>query len=145
MHILYAKKSARQNVSEFSLSLCLSDIEVQSQLSEHINFDSSARPGWVTSNKVSGSLLPQFPATVRVSCICMQDQSHFAAQHNVAKDNAENSDLCVGCFFNVVVMTVLNQFLPLTLSQLTTGCLLKMVNKPARNLPVPSQDLTRHQ
>ena len=39
-----------------------------------------------------------------------------------------------------------NQFLPLALSQLTTGCLIKKENKPAGNLRVPAggQDLTRH-
>ena len=39
-----------------------------------------------------------------------------------------------------------NQFLPLALSQLTTGCLIKKEDKPAGNLRVPAggQDLTRH-
>ena len=32
-------------------------------------------------------------------------------------------------------MIVLNHFLPLALSRLTIGCLLKKVNKPARNQP----------
>ena len=36
-------------------------------------------------------------------------------------------------------MIVLKQFLPLVLSQLTLGCLLKKVNTPARNLPVPAK------
>ena len=42
-----------------------------------------------------------------------------------------------GHFF-VVVMIVVNQFLPLALSQLTISRLLK-VNKPARNLQIPAE------
>ena len=43
-------------------------------------------------------------------------------------------------------MMLVNQFLALALSWLTIGSLLKKVNKPARNMPVPAkgQDLTRH-
>ena len=64
----------------------------------------------------------------------MWDRSHFAVQHNVVKDSAENSS----SFFVLVVMIVLNQFLPLALSWLTIGLVvLKKVNKPARNLEVP--------
>ena len=40
-----------------------------------------------------------------------------------------------------VMMIVLNQFLPLALSRLTLGHLLKKVNIPARNLPVPAKGL----
>ena len=36
-------------------------------------------------------------------------------------------------------MIVLKQFLSLAQSQLTVGCLLKKVNTPARNLPVPAK------
>ena len=48
--------------------------------------------------------------------------------------------------FGFLVMIVLNQFLPLALSQLTIGRLLKKVNQPPRNLQVPAKgwDLTRH-
>ena len=81
-------------------------------------------PGQAGWHWVSGTLLVSLYA----------DHPHFAAQHNVAKDNAEN-----WVFFSVI-MIVLIQFPPLTLSYLTTGCLLKKVNKPARNLWV-----TRHQ
>ena len=46
----------------------------------------AVRPGWVTSNEVNGSSLPtSFPP-----CVCMRNQPHFAAQHNVTKDNAKN-------------------------------------------------------
>ena len=40
---------------------------------------------------------------------------------------------------NAVVMIVLRQFLPLALSPLEISRLLKKVNKPARNLPVPAK------
>ena len=80
--------------------------------------------------------LYQFPGAYLISpghgsfVICMWD--------NVR--HAENSD------FFVVLMLVLNQFLPLALSQLTIGHLLKKLNKPARNLRVPAKGwaLTRH-
>ena len=41
------------------------------------------------------------------------------------------------------MIIVLNQFLPLALSRLTLGRLLKKVNKPARNLPVPAKGSSR--
>ena len=49
-------------------------------------------------------------------------------------------------FIILVILIVLNQFLPLVLSWLTIGCLLRKVNKPPRNLRVPAQiwDLTSH-
>ena len=62
----------------------------------------------------------------------MRGWPHFAAQHNVAKDSTENCDF----FSRVIVVIIVSQFLPLVLSQLTTGCLLKKVNKPAANLRV---------
>ena len=37
----------------------------------------------------------------------------------------------------MIKLIVLNQFLPLALSWSTTGHLLRMANKPARNMPVP--------
>ena len=71
----------------------------------------------------------------------MRDRSYFTALHNVAEENAENLDFMfvfvVVVVVFVVVMLVLNKFLPLALSRLTAGCVLKKVNKPARNLPVP--------
>ena len=57
--------------------------------------------------------------------ISMWDQPHFAAQHNVMKDDAENSDLFV---FRSLVEFI-NQFFPLALNRLTIGSLLKKVNK----------------
>ena len=70
--------------------------------------------------------------------ICMWDR-YFAAQHHVMKDSTEN-------IFLVIVMIVMNRFLPLAPSRLTVGHLLKKANKPARNLPVPAKgwDLIRH-
>ena len=69
----------------------------------------------------------------------MLDQPHFAAMHHVVKDITENSPI----FFHHDDSS--EQFLPLALSQLTTGSLLNMENKPARNLQVPAkgQDLAR--
>ena len=56
----------------------------------------------------------------------MPDQPHFAI---MSPKSAEN----------VIVMIVLNQFLSLAPRWLTIGCLLKQVNKPARNLQVPAK------
>ena len=108
----------------------------------YINFDScQARVG----DTEQGSSLPTSVSSCITSFlpfICLQDWPHFIAQHKVAKDNAENAFF----FFFFVLKVVLNQFLPLALSQLTIGHLPKKVNKPARNLQVPVkvQDLTRH-
>ena len=77
--------------------------------------------------------------------------SHVCRTDHILKPSiaTRHERLCrkLGPVFFIVVMTVLNQFLPPTLSWLTIGCLLKKVNKPARNLPVPvkGRDLTRHQ
>ena len=55
----------------------------------------AARPWWVTSNEVSGSSLSVWLSgriTTRFPpFICMRGRPHFAAQHKVAKDDAENS------------------------------------------------------
>ena len=100
---------------------------------EHTKF---ARPGWVTSNEVSGSSLPSSVSSRITSFllfICMWDWPHFAAQPNVAKDSTKNSWL-----FSMVMM-ILNQVLPLALSQLTVGRQLKKVNKPAGYLPIAAK------
>ena len=99
----------------------------------------------VTRNEVSGGSQPRSVSchiTSFPSSSCMHDRPHFTAQHNLTKDNEKNKP-DMGC--GVFMMIVLNQFLPLALSQLTIGCPLKKVNKPARNLPVPAKgrrDLT---
>ena len=105
-----------------SLSLCLSGVGVWSPLLEHTNFDSSARPGWVTSNEVAGSLLPM-----------------STAQHMLWK-TTQKTQICF-------LIELLNQVLPLVLSWWTIDHLLNKVNKPARDLQVlaKGQDLTRHQ
>ena len=74
----------------------------------------------LTLNEVSGSSLPTSVSggiTSFLPFICMWYRPHFTAQFNVVKDNAENSGLFSPLF--VVVMIVLNQFIPLALSQLT--------------------------
>ena len=74
--------------------------------------------------------------------ICMQDQPHVAAQHNVEEGNPV-TQIC----FVLLLMMFISQFLPLVLSQLAIGSLLEMVNKPAKNLSVPAKGCgitTRH-
>ena len=114
----------------------------------------AARPGW---REVSGSSLPTSLSgsiTSFLPFICIRDRSRFAAQHIVAKDNAENLSLfsfsylslslfflffffyfffSFFFFFFVVVMIVLNQYFPLAMIQLTIGRLFKKLNKSARN------------
>ena len=60
------------------------------------------------------------------------------------KDNAENSDFFF-LFFFVVLMTLLNEFLPLALSQLAIGYLLKKVNKPSQESASASKKLRSNQ
>ena len=62
----------------------------------YISMLAAARPGWVTLNEVSGSSLPLSVSghiTSFLPSIFMPYQPHSTAQHNVAKDNTENSDL----------------------------------------------------
>ena len=103
----------------------------------------AARPGWVTSNEVSGSsLLCQFPAALSVSPFTrMQDQPHFVAEHNVVKDNAKNMDFLLLLILMMIVTSTSSE--PVD-NRLPTQ--VKKVNKPARNLQVPVkvQNLTRH-
>ena len=124
------------------LCFCLSDVEVRSQLSKKINFDTCQTRSVVVSDgllptSVSGHIT-SFP-----TFICMWDW-HFAALHYVTKDIVKKTSFF---FFSTVLILVLNQFLLLALSWLALGCQLKKANKPARNLPVPATDwdLTRHQ
>ena len=101
---------------------------------QNVSIMTAARPEWMTSNKVSGSSLLMSVSgriTIFPPFICMQDQPYFAARHNVMKNMHKAQTL----FKKITaVMIVLNQLLPLALSQLTTGCLLEKVNKTARNL-----------
>ena len=128
MHLLYALKSRSvwQCVLlrgfKRSLSHSVSGPLMSVVWSQNISTLTAARPGWVTLNKVSGSSLDTACVTF-LPFICMRDW-HFAAQH-VVKDDA-----CRKIFF-VVMVIVLNQYLPLALSQLTTGHRLKKVKKPA--------------
>ena len=95
-------------------------------------------------NEVSGSLLStsvsghitSFPL---FSCM----PAHFAARHNVAKNNAENSDL----FFSLHSCDDSSEPVPSTGSESVNNRLPTQKGKPARNLQVPAkgQDLTRHQ
>ena len=80
------------------LSLGLSDVGVQSLLSEHINFDSSARPGWMTLNEVSGSSLPTSisgRSTGFLLFMYVRDRPHFTALHIVTEDKPENTDFII--------------------------------------------------
>ena len=83
----------------------------------------------MTLIEVSSSSMPTSVSDHITSFACRKDDI-FAAQH-VAKDNT-----CLVFFVvkMIVMMIVLNQFLPLVLSWLTIGCLLKKVNKPACDL-----------
>ena len=116
MHVLYAHTHT-QNLILIWKTECLlikgykqshlhsiSHIIVQSQLSEDTNFDfDSCQPGVSGSSwPVSGfswitSLLTPPPSS---QFICMWAWPYFAAQYNVAKDNAENSDLFFHCHDN---------------------------------------------
>ena len=81
----------------------------------------AAKSRWAILNEASGSSLPTSVSggiTSFLPFICMWYRPHFTAQFNVVKDNAENSGLFSPLF--VVVMIVLNQFIPLALNQLTT-------------------------
>ena len=56
---------------------------------QNVSTMTAARPGWVTSNKVSGSSLFMSVSdciTTFPPFICMQNQPYFAAQHNVTKN-----------------------------------------------------------
>ena len=107
----------------------------------------AARPGWVTSNEISGNSLPSSASSCITSSlpfICLRDWPHFAAQRTVMKDYAENSALISSSSRDASSEPV-----PSTSSErLMMSCLLKKVNKvkPARSLPVPAigWDLTRH-
>ena len=68
----------------------------------------AARPGWVTLNEVSGSSLP-----VSVSghianfllFICLWDQTHFAAQHNVRLLQKAMQKMLTTCFLVTVIVS----------------------------------------
>ena len=74
------------------------------------------------TEQVGGSSLPTSVSGCIPSFllfICMWDQPHFTAQHNV-KETQKTPLVFFSLFlFDLVMMRVLNQFLPLTLSQLT--------------------------
>ena len=105
---------------------------------------------WVGDNwmrSVVVHCLHQFPAALLVF-----HHSHACRTDHILKPSTtRHKRLCRKLwpffFFFILVMTVLNQFLPPALSWLTIGCLLKKVKNPARNLPAPveGQDLARHQ
>ena len=90
-----------------------------------------ARPGWVTI-KVSGSSLPTSVSSHITIFLIYFLAIHLYAELTTFQCSAKCCTSAV-----IVVMIILNQFLLLTLNWLTIGCLLKTVNKPARNLPVP--------
>ena len=82
---------------KFEQSLSLSVMSVCEVSCYNISTLTAARPYWVTSYEVSGSLLPTSVSSHITSfppLTCTQDWPYFTAQHDVAKDNTENSDLC---------------------------------------------------
>ena len=108
----------------------------------------AARPtGWVTSNKVSGTslvvhCLNRFPMASLVSShsfVHMCGTDHIL-QLSIIMSWKHRKLTFWGLFLVFeVLMIVLNQFIPLALNRLMIawiGCLLKKVNKPARNLPL---------
>ena len=124
----------------FSLAQSVWHLGVCKVSCQNISTLTAARPGWVIL-KVSGSSLPiyQFLATSPVNgsfppFIYMWNWLYFVAQHHNAKD-AANSDLF---FFHSHDDST--QPVSSTSSEpLVLGLLLKKVNKPARNLPVPAK------
>ena len=94
----------------------------------------AARPGWVTLNKASGSSLPMsVSGAVLISCHPFACGTGHILQLSTKLQKTTQK---IVTFPPIVVIIVLSRFLPLVLSQLTTGCLLKKVNKPAANLRV---------
>ena len=130
--------------SSSSLSLSLSDIRVWSRLSKHIKFDSHlSRMGdaeWGQSEVVHCQ--HQFPLALPVyhRSFSRWDQPQFEGQHNVTRDNTENSDLCFRS------RDYSSEPVPSTSSGLTIAHELKKVNKPAKHLWIlaKARDLSRH-
>ena len=100
----------------------------------------ATRPGWVTLNKASGSSLP----TLWLHYWFPTIHFHVGLAHflQLSIMSWKTSQKTLKCFF-VVVVTVLNQFLPLKLSLLTFSCLLKKVNTAARNLDACTSERLR--
>ena len=91
--------------------------------------------------------LHQFPATILVSrCSFACGTDHILQLSIMILIMSHNTMQKTDLFFFKVMMIVLNHFLPLALSWLTRGCILKKVNIPAKNVRVPVKglDLTRH-
>ena len=101
----------------------------------------AARPGWVTLNEVSGSSLPTSVTSLITGFSpfsSVLDWPHIQALHSLTKDSAENFDLF---FPPAVVKIVLNLFLPLAQSQMTTDGQVSAKKLPAS---VKGWNLTRH-
>ena len=119
----------------FSRGLRLSDNGLWCRLSEHTNSDSyQARVGDRTR-----SVVVPFPAALLVSCHWSARRTDHILQLSMSWKTMQKTLTWV--FFHS------QEFIPLALSCLIIGCLFKMANKQARNLPVPVKgwDLTRHQ
>ena len=99
----------------------------------------AARPGWVILNEVSGSSLPASVSghigSLLVSCrLYVCGTKHILQLCIMLVCYKRQCKKLMTCF--LVMVIVLNQSLPLALSRLTVGCLLKKVKKPVRNLRI---------